>query len=147
MPSRFSPLQEQVRVPKRPLAAANVHSYVVIEVSIRETNSPVNLDQKWGQPPTNCNRIFFTCRWFSGPSSITYQKSTKIHQGEWGKFLIKNAKKIYRLLSHRHNGKPNHKLPNSTSTVYFFKNHSKSIISFDILQVIQVTLAERLWRI
>ena len=101
--------------------------------------SPVNLDQKWGQPPTNCNRIFFTCRWFSGPSSI--YNISKIHQNPprgKAKFLIKNAKEIYRLLSHRHNGKTNHKLPNSTSTVYFFKNmikiknHSKSI---DILQL------------
>ncbi len=52
---------------------------------------------------------------------------------------------MYRLLSHSHNGKTNHKLPNSTSTVYFFKNYDKK--SHDILQVIQVTLAERLWRI
>ena len=124
--------------------SASHHRWFLACMGKHHHYSPVNLDQKWGQPPTNCNRIFFACRWFSGPSSITYQKSTKIHQGERGKFLIKNAKEIYRLLSHRHNGKTNHKLPNSTSTVYFFKNMTKSI---DILQVIQVTLAERLCRI
>ena len=44
--------------------------------------SPGILSSKFGQPVTNCKRMFFNGFWPRNMSSITYQKSPKIRAGD-----------------------------------------------------------------
>ena len=60
--------------------AASLHHRNFAEITI--FISPGILSRKVGQPATNCKRRFFNGFWSRNMSSITYQKSPKIREGE-----------------------------------------------------------------